>query len=243
MVYFMLKKGFRYSPEDIYSSIVDSIMLLQNGFKPHLAFFGCSEEVNAESEIIRHKIFDRFGGIFTTRMIGSQVFYHQLKVSVSRGHTSNVFEVNVHIGEIKENNQIIYGHLIGRDGKQRATCGALCHILDDFVQKPDEQLSISQSIDGELYIDFIATIKFRLRPHIEYILNAENRFLAITYKNLEVQMNELIRQLQKILFQNPEKGPMFAIGTFSFNRNDQTDKQTIEYLYMLKTAQEIEKII
>ena len=204
---------------------------------PYLALFGCSDEVTGSADAVRANVFGGYGGIFTTRIIGSQIFYQQIKVAISKGHRSNVFEVNVHIGEMIENGRKIYGTLIGRDGNKRATCGALAHVLEEFRENPEATLSITQTVDGEDHLDFLATLKFRLKPHIAHILAAENPALEITKKNLDVQIQELIRQLQKMLAKEPALAPMFVYGTIAYNRTNQPDTKSIEHFYVLEGDQ------
>jgi hypothetical protein len=189
--------------------------------------------VNAATDLIRYNIFGIYGGFFTTRAIGSQVFFHQIRVGVSRGHHSNIFEVNVHIGEMEEDGKMVMGALIGRDGVKRACCGALSHLIDDFRTKPDEIPSISQTVDGEVYLDFLGTLKWRLKKHQQDILAAPVPILAITHKNLEVQINELIRQLRKVIAREPELAPMFVYGTISYNHINDDDEESIEHLLII----------
>lgn len=112
---------------------------------------------------------------------------------------------------------------------KRATCGALAHVLEDFCRNPEEVPSVSQTIDGESYLDFLATLKFCLKPHIPKILAAEDRVLEINKTNLDVQVRELTRQLQKTLANEPSLAPMFVYGTIAYNRTTQPDTESIEH--------------
>lgn len=228
-----LKKNQRYSAHYLFTEVYNIIHGLRPALTPYLALFGCSDEVNAATDLIRYTVFGKYGGFFTTRTIGSQVFFHQIKVGVSRGHHSNVFEVNVHIGEMAEHGKITVGELIGRDGAKRHCCGALAHIIEDFQKMPDEKPSISQTVDGEVYLDFIGTLKWRLQPYRQEIMAAPVPILAITHKNLEVQIHELIRQLQKIVAQEPVLAPFFVYGTISYNHIGQDDEESLEYLSII----------
>jgi hypothetical protein len=155
-------------------------------------------------------------------------------VAASTGHHSNVFEVNVHIGlEETAGKPAVYGSLVGRDGKRRDCCGALAHVLRDLSEKPDEKPSISQYVDGEVYLDFLSTLKFRIIPRRKEILDAKDRMIAITKVNLEVQIAELTRQLRKYLGTSPETGPMFVFGTISCNRRKKKDLISLEHLVMI----------
>lgn len=233
----MIEKSKEYSGEYLFRNVRDQIHSTHPEINPYLALFGCSDEVTGSADAVRANVFGGYGGIFTTRMIGSQIFYQQIKIAISRGHRSNVFEVNVHVGEMLENGRKIYGTLIGRDGNKRATCGALAHVLEDFCRNPDEVPSVSQTVDGEPYLDFLATLKFRLKPHIPKILSAEDRVLEITKTNLDVQIRELIRQLQKTLANEPSLAPMFVYGTIAYNRTTQPDTESIEHFYVLEGDQ------
>ena len=233
-----MEKGKEYSGEYLFRNVRDQIRSIHPEVNPYLALFGCSDEVNGAADAVRASVFGGYGGIFTTRIIGSQIFYQQIKIAISRGHRSNVFEVNVHIGEMIENGRKIYGTLIGRDGNKRATCGALAHVLEDFHQNPGETPSLSQTIDGEVYLDFLATLKFRLKPHVSKILAAENPRLEITKSNLDVQVRELIRQLQKTLANDPSLAPMFVYGTIAYNRTAQPDTTSLEHFYSLEGDQQ-----
>ena len=210
-----LKKSQRYSAEDLFAEVHRIIRVHRPDMTPYLALFGCSDEVNAATDLVRFSIFGKYGGVFTTRTIGSQVFFHQIKVGASRGQHSNVFEVNVHIGEMEEHGKIILGELIGRDGVKRHCCGALAHIIEDFQNMPGEKPSISQTIDGEVYLDFLGTLKWRLQEHQQEILAAPVPIVAITRKNLEAQINELVRQLHKVIAKDPTLAPVFVYGTSS----------------------------
>lgn len=229
----MIQKGKQYGGEYLFRAVRDRIHAERPDTRPYLALFGCSDEVTGSADAIRASVFGGYGGIFTTRVIGSQIFYQQIKVAISKGHRSNVFEVNVHIGEMSENGRLVYGQLVGRDGQMRNTCGALAHVLEDFREKPDEALSISQMVDGERYIDFLGTLKIRLKSHQSEILAAEVPAIAITRMNLDVQIAELIRQLQKILAVEPGLAPLFVYGTIAYNRTTQPDTKSLEHFYVL----------
>lgn len=228
-----LEKGRRYSAGELYANIHGMLRDRRPDITPYLALFGCSDEVNAATDLVRFDTFGRYGGVFTTRTIGSQIFFHQIQVAVSRGHHSTVFEVNVHIGETEEKGTAVLGELIGRDGARRHCCGALAHILDDFKNMPDEKPSISQTVDGETYLDFIGTLKWRLRPHREEILAAPVPILAITRKNLEVQIDELVRQLHRVIAKNFIPAPLFVYGTISYNHSGKDDEESIEHLSLV----------
>jgi len=228
-----IKKNQRYSAGKLFSEVHKIIRVCRPDITPYVALFGCSDEVNAATDSVRFNIFGKYGGVFTTRTIGSQIFFHQIQVGVSRGHHSNVFEVNVHIGEMEEHGKIIVGELIGRDGVKRHCCGALAHIIEDFQNMPDEKPSISQSIDGEVYLDFLGTLKWRLKPHQQEILAAPIPILAITHKNLEVQINELIRQLHKVIAKDSTLAPMFVYGTISYNHIGRDDEESLEHLSLI----------
>lgn len=232
----IIEKSREYSAEYLFRNLRDRIHSLHPEMSPYLALFGCSDEVIGTADAIRANVFGGYGGIFTTRVIGSQIFYQQIKVAVSRGHHSNVFEVNVHIGELEENGRKVYGALIGRDGMKRSTCGALAHVLDDFQNKPDEQLSISENQDGEQHLDFLGMIKFRLKSHQSEILKSPSPMLEITKRNLEVQTKELIRHLQKMLAADGGAGmaPVFVYGTIAYNRTIQPDTEALEHFYLLE---------
>lgn len=231
--YSTLVKNRRYDAGYLFSEVHRIIRELRPDVKPYLALFGCSDEVNAATDLIRHNVFGGYGGVFTTRAIGSQVFFHQIKVAVSRGHRSNVFEVNVHVGEMEEDGVTVVGELIGRDGVRRHCCGALSHIIEDFHDMPDEQPSVSQTVDGEVYLDFLGTLKWRLKPHRKDILEAPVPILAITRRNLEVQIAELKRQLHKVVAKEPDLSPIFIFGTISYNHVGRGDEESIEHLSMV----------
>ncbi|OGH56239.1 MAG: hypothetical protein A3G34_06020 [Candidatus Lindowbacteria bacterium RIFCSPLOWO2_12_FULL_62_27] len=231
-----VRKGAEYDADYLFRNVRDAIHALHPETTPYLALFGCSDEVTGSADAVRTGVFGGYGGIFTTRVIGSQIFYQQIRVAISRGHRSNVFEVNVHIGESEEAGRRTYGSLIGRDGRKRSACGALAHVLEDFQTKPDEELSISQTQDGERHLDFLGMIKFRLKPHQAEILKSPDPMMAITRKNLEVQTAELVRHLQKMLASDLGAGlaPVFVYGTLAFNRTVQPDTESIEHFYMLE---------
>lgn len=232
----MIEKGKEYGPEYLFRSVRDRIHAIHPEINPYLALFGCSDEVTGSADAIRANVFGGYGGIFTTRVIGSQIFYQQIKVAVSRGHRSNVFEVNVHIGDMEENGRRVHGFLVGRDGQKRATCGALAHVLEDFQKNPNEILSVSQTVDGEQHLDFLGTLKFRLKSHRSEILFSSNPVMSITKKNLEVQILDLIRLLQKMLAADPDLAPMFVYGTIAYNRTVQPDTKSLEHLYLIEGA-------
>jgi len=56
---------------------------------------------------------------------------------------------------------------------------------------------------------------------------------AITRVNLEVQIAELTRQLRKYLAASPKTGPMFVLGTISYNRRKEKDLISLEHLAIL----------
>ncbi|RJR41115.1 MAG: hypothetical protein C4576_18485 [Desulfobacteraceae bacterium] len=227
-------KGKRYEPAALYDGVRAGIDAALPGFKPYMALFGCSDEVNTSVDAERVRAFGMNNGVFTTRMIGSQVFFHQIMVAASTGHHSNVYEVNVHIGvDETAEAQAAYGCILGRDGKKRACCGALAHVLNDLLAKPDERPSISQYVEGEVYLDFLSTLKFRIIPRRQEIIDAEDRMVAITRVNLEVQIAELTRQLRKYLSASPETGPMFVFGTISYNRRKGGDLISLEHMAMV----------
>jgi hypothetical protein len=242
----LLIKGKRYRPAAFFAKVRAAIGEALPGFKPYMALFGCSDEVNTSVDAERVGAFGTNNGIFTTRIIGSQVFFHQIMVAASTGHHSNVFEVNVHIGiDGTMEGPLAYGSLIGRDGKKRDCCGALAHVLKDLSEKPAEKPSISQYVDGEVYLDFLSTLKFRIIPRREEILGAENRMTAITRVNLEVQIAELTRQLRKYLAASPQTESMFVFGTISYNRRKQKDLISLEHLTMITggTDGEVKRIV
>jgi hypothetical protein len=228
-----LKKSQRYSAEKLFAEVHKIIRGYRPDITPYLALFGCSDEVNAATDLVRFNVFGKYGGVFTTRIIGSQIFFHQIKVGVSRGHHSNVFEVNVHIGEMEEGGKTILGELIGRDGLRRHCCGALAHIIEDFKNMPDEKPSISQTVDGEVYLDFLGTLKWRLKQHQQEILRAPVPILAITHKNLEVQINELAIQLHKVIAKDATLAPVFVYGTISYNHFGRDDEESLEHLSLI----------
>ena len=230
----MIEKGGEYGAEYLFRVVRDRMHAAHPQLQPYLALFGCSDEVTGEADSARSSVFAGYGGIFTTRIIGSLIFYQQIQVATSRGHRSNVFEVNVHIGEVEENGRRIYGALVGRDGQKRSTCGALAHVLEDFRANPDEVLSISKMTDGEKHLDFLGMIKFRLKPHVDQILRAANPVLAITRKNLEVQTHDLIQHLQKTLTKDPDLAPFFVYGTITYNRTMQPDTESLEHFHILE---------
>lgn len=233
-----IRKGKEYCAEYLFQNMRDWIHAIHPETVPYLALFGCSDEVTGVADSVRAGVFGGYGGIFTTRVIGSQIFYQQIRVAISRGHRSNVFEVNVHIGESEENGHRVYGSLVGRDGRKRSACGALAHVLEDFQTKPAEELSISQTQDGEQHLDFLGMIKHRLKSHRSEILKSPEPMLAITRKNLEVQTRELIRHLQKMLGSKLVAGlpPVFVYGTIAFNRTVQPDTESLEHFYVLEGA-------
>lgn len=228
-----MQKGKEHSGEYIFRTVRDYIRSIDSSINPYLALFGCSDEVTGSADAARASVFGGFGGIFTTRIIGSQIFYQQIQIATSRGHRSNVFEVNVHIGEMIEDGHKVYGALVGRDGHKRATCGALANVLDDLHNNPSETPQISRTEDGEVYLDFLGTLKFRLRPHFKEILAAENPVMAITKINLDVQVHDLIHQLQRIMTKDPSYAPMFVYGTIAYNRVAQPDTKSLEHFYAL----------
>ena len=232
-------KGKRYRPATLFAGVRAVIGAALPGFKPYMALFGCSDEVNTSVDAERVRAFGTNNGVFTTRMIGSQVFFHQIMVAASTGHHSNVFEVNVHIG-VDETAEGLgaYGSIVGRDGKKRDCCGALAHVLKDLSTKPDERPSISQYVDGEVYLDFLSTLKFRIIPRRQEILDAEDCMSAITRVNLEVQIAELTRQLRKYLSASPKRGPMFVFGTVSYNRRKEKDLISLEHMAMIKGGED-----
>ncbi len=231
-------KSREYSSDYLLQHVRDVIHASHPNLTPFLALFGCSDEVNSGAASVRQSVFGGYGGIFITRIIGSQVFYQQLKVATGKGHRSNVFEVNVHIGEMEENGQRVLGKLIGRDGQVRPTCGALAHVLEDFMERPDEILSVSKTEADKLYLDFLGTLKFRLNTIKIDLMVAENPMLTITQKNLEFQMRELVNQLRRILTDNPAQAPFFAYGTITCNRTEQPDTESLEYFYRIEGGAE-----
>jgi hypothetical protein len=146
---------------------------------------------------------------------------------------------------MEEDGQMVVGALIGRDGVKRYCCGALAHLIDDFRNMPDEIPSISQTVDGEVYLDFLGTLKWRLKKHQQEIMAAPVPILAITHKNLEVQINELIRQLHKVIARGQASAPMFVYGTISYNHINDDDEETIEHLSIIHgaNAEDIEYLI
>lgn len=233
----ILERGKEYDGEYLFRYVRDRIHSIDPKVSPYLALFGCSDEVTGTADSMRANVFGGYGGIFTTRVIGSQIFYQQIKVAISRGHRSNVFEVNVHIGETEENGRRVYGALVGRDGTRRAACGALAHVLEDFQTKPDEPISIStKTQDGEQHLDFLSMIKFRLKSCRSEILKSPEPMLEITKRNLEIQTKELCRHLQKMLATDTGDGlvPVFVYGTIAHNRTTQPDTESLEYLYLLE---------
>lgn len=236
----MITRSREYSPDHLFRCVRDTIHSRYPAMSLYMALFGCSDEVNGTTDTVRAGVLGGYGGIFTTRMIGSQIFYHQIKVAISRGHRSNVFEVNVHIGEHPDNGKRTYGVLVGRDGHKRACCGALAHILEDFQKHPDEKPSISQTVDGEQVLDFLGTLKFRLKPHQAEILAADDPMLAITRINLEAQVRELIRFLRKMGADDPS--PEFVYGTMSINRTESPDTETLEHFYLLDPGRKGEPV-
>ena len=229
-----IKPGKEYDPEYLFRTVRDRIHSVHAGIDPYLALFGCSDEVNGSADSTRAGVFGGYGGIFTTRIIGSQIFYQQIKVATSRGHRSNVFEVNVHIGEIEKDGRRTYGMLIGRDGQKRATCGALAHVLEDFQKRPDDELSISMTDGEEKHLDFLAMLKFRLKPHVAGILSAPDPIQEITRKNLDVQIKDLVRHLQNMIAADKTLAPLFVFGTISYNRTTQPDTNSLNHFYILE---------
>jgi hypothetical protein len=197
------------------------------------ALFACSDEVNAETSGFRTAVLGQYGGFFTTRMIGSQVFYQQIQVALGQGHSSNFFEVNAHVGETIEGGARRYGQLVGRDGVARATCGALGHVLHELRTRTDEP-SVSQVVDGEVYLDFLGTLRLRLQPHRERILSSPDPVLAITRVNLEVQVQELTRQLRRALEKGLATAPVFVLGSVSFNHASSLDEGCLEHFAILE---------
>ncbi|MBI5481092.1 MAG: hypothetical protein HY906_19700 [Deltaproteobacteria bacterium] len=228
-----LVRGTRYHAEPLYRAVHDFLLAGWPRVALYPALFACSDEVNAETAGFRTAVLGQYGGFFTTRMIGSQVFYQQIQVALAQGHSSNFFEVNAHVGEIVEGSARRYGQLVGRDGVARATCGALGHVLEDLRTRIDEP-SISQTVDGELYLDFLGTLRLRLLPHLERILSAPDPVLAITCVNLEVQVQELTRQLRRALAKGLAAAPVFVVGTISFNHAGSLDEGSVEHFAVLE---------
>ena len=226
-------RGTRYNAEPLYRAVHDCLRSGWPGVTLYPALFACSDEVNAETAGFRTAVLGQYGGFFTTRMIGSQVFYQQIQVALGQGHSSNLFEVNAHVGEIVEGATRRYGRLVGRDGVARATCGALGHVLHDLRTRTDEP-AVSQVVDGERYLDFLGTLRYRLQPHRERILSAPDPVLAITYANLEVQVQELTRQLQRALAKGLATAPIFVLGSISFNHAGDLDAECLEHFLVLE---------
>jgi hypothetical protein len=237
-----LVRGRRFHAEPLYRAIDELFCTRWPGLPLYPALFGCSDEVNAETAGFRSVVLGRHGGFFTTRMIGSQVFFHQIQVALAEGHGSNVFEVNAHVGEVEEGGVRRYGTLLGRDGAPRATCGALAHVLHDLRHRADEPPSVSQVVDGEIYLDFLGTLRFRLQPHRAEILAAPDPVLAITHTNLLVQVRELRRQLERSLRQGRARPPLFVIGSISFNHAGYLDEETLEHFIVLHGPDEAEAV-
>lgn len=241
----MPDKGRQYCSEFLLQKIRDRIHSVHPDIMPFLALFGCSDEVNSTATAIRQNVFGGYGGIFITRIIGSQVFYQQLKVATSRGHRSNIFEVNVHIGEMQEEGQTVMGQMMGRDGSIRPTCGALAHVLEDILEHPDALVSISKTEADKMYLDFLGTLKFRLNAVAADLLASECPMLTITQKNLEVQVNELVKQIQRLLKDDPSLAPLFVYGTITYNRMEEPDTESLEHLYVIEgpEAGQIESLL
>lgn len=227
-----LKRGQRSAATEFYPALRRELERRRPGFVPRPALFGCSDEVNSAADAARHDALGREGGIFTTRLIGSQVIYHQLAVAVSRGHRSNCFEVNVHLGERARDGRLVHGELTGRDGETRACCGALAHVLADFRTAPAAAPSVSQVVNGETVLDFLGTIKFRLNPFRDEILADPEPMPAITRRNLTVQVGELVRHLRTLAAADPDLLPAFVIGTIAWNR-DAGDEESLESFLLL----------
>jgi hypothetical protein len=227
-----LVRGRRSHAEPLYRAVEECLRSGWPRVPLYPALFACSDELNAETAGFRASVLGQFGGFFTTRMIGSQVFYQQIQVALAQGHSSNLFEVNAHVGETVEGEVRRYGQLPGRDGVARPTCGALGHVLHDLRTRTDEP-SVSQVVDGELYLDFLGTLRYRLQPHRERILSAPDPVLAITYANLEVQVAELIRQLQRALAKGLAAAPLFVVGSVSFNHAGELDDESLEHFVVI----------
>jgi hypothetical protein len=226
-------RGTRFHAEPLYRAVHD---VLRSGWPSvplYPALFACSDEVNAETSSFRTAVLGQYGGLFTTRMIGSQVFYQQIQVALGQGHSSNLFEVNAHVGEVVEGGTRRYGRLVGRDGVARATCGALGHVLQDLRTRTDEP-TVSQVVDGELYLDFLGTLRYRLQPHRERILSAPDPVLAITHANLEVQIEELARQLRRALAKGLATPPLFVLGTIAYNHAGELDEGCVEHFIVIE---------
>jgi len=227
-------KGKQYTPRALFTKVRREIHAKAPRFIPYAALFGCSDEVNSAADLERFAAFGTHGGIFTTRIIGSQVFYHQIKVALGTGHKTNVFEVNVHIGEEKDaRGRVAYGHITGRDKRRRACCGALTHVLEDFRTHPREKPSVSQHVGGEVYLDFLGTLKFRLKQYRSEILSAGNPIMAITRRNLDAQVAELAVRLRNDIAEHPKDGPFFVYGTISYNHTRGADRLSLEHFLMI----------
>ncbi len=224
----LVEKGREYDPRYLFEAIRDRIAFESPGFEPFLALFGCSDEVQSATDEMRASVFSSHGGIFSTRIIGSQIFYQQVKVALGQGHRSNVFEVNVHIGETREGGRVTRGRLCGRDGVERPTCGALTHVVEDFRAYPDETPSISSTENGILFIDFLGSLKYRLHARRAEILAAESPIESVTRMNLEVQVRELVGVLERFLAADPSLGPLYVLGTVTVNRVEMPDTEILE---------------
>jgi hypothetical protein len=60
--------------------------------------------------------------------------------------------------------------------------------------------------------------------------------LEITKLNLQVQVNELTRQLQRLIANDPSVAPMFVYGTIAYNRTAQPDTTSLEHFYVVNAA-------
>jgi len=215
--------GRRY-PAAAFFAALDGLLTRQlDGHPLWYALFTCSDEVNSRVGAARQRQFGDPHGIFTTRVIGAQVFAQQVAVAAHSGHASNVYEINIHLSLAVAGDSDCYREVIGRDGVRRAFCGALGHILNDFRKHAAGPTAARLTDPGDL--DLLGTLAARLLPDRDAILSAVDPFFAITHRHLEVQVASLAQLLRRM---NDLSRSDIVLGTITWNRTEDPDLVSLE---------------
>lgn len=166
-------------------------------------------------------------------MIGGQVFRGQVEVALARGHASNAFEVNAHVGVLREGGETRFGDFRGRDGVVRSTCGAMHRVLEEYVRRPDLTPEVSREIDGGLALDFVATLAWRMRPRFDDIRADASPVSRAALVNLDVQVEALVGYVRRLapVFGS---GPVAVAATVSWNVSDGDPLLSLARLILLR---------
>lgn len=249
--------GKEPEPLSVYESI--AMICHKLGITPHLSLNRCDDEVGGTTHIQRSFM---LRSSFMNALIGTQASEQPTDVAGHEGHSSTLYEVNVHMGMYKhpQTGKILLGKVEGRDHSFRPTCGALAAILGHFEKGSEPDVYTHKDPNGEdvkVYVatpdgndfNFIGKLYHDLVRYKSDVVTAidaagedpDERLSAgmdiIVQKNLETQVQ---RQIEILQSQKHHAEKLLVVGTTSLNKYRYADTLLLGNLHLIEDGKVID---